>query len=341
MKTAFSWGVIAALSAAPLTPVAVAAADFYSGKTVTILTSSAGGGTYDVAARALARHMSRHIPGAPTMIVQNMPGGGHMLASNFMYNIAPKDGTTIATVNQGVPVHQVLDGRGVRYDAAKFTWLGALGDRNFVFSVWHTTGIKTFADLKSKGATAGATGEGSNGFRYPTAMNNVLGTNIKIIKGYKSVNEAELAMQRGEINSNAHSYTAYLRSHPDWIKEGKIVFLVQIGFKRDPDMPDVPLWTELAQTDEQRQILSLIAASIPLGRPFLAPPAIPAEQTALLRNAFAATLADPAFRNDAAKQDLEVVAMTGDEVADVVRQTIGVSPETVAKAKAAMGETQD
>ena len=341
MKSVFSWGAVAALLFAPLTPVAVTAADFYSGKTVTILTSSAGGGTYDVAARALARHMSRHIPGAPTMIVQNMPGGGHMLASNFMYNIAPKDGTTIATVNQGVPVHQVLDGRGVRYDAAKFTWLGALGDRNFVFSVWHTTGIKTFEDLKSKGATAGATGEGSNGFRYPTAINNVLGTNIKIIKGYKSVNEAELAMQRGEINSNAHSYTAYLRSHPDWIKEGKIVFLVQIGFKRDPDMPDVPLWTELAQTDEQRHILSLIGASIPLGRPFLAPPAIPAEQAALLRKAFAATLADPEFRSDAAKQDLEVVAMTGDEVAEVVRQTISVSQETVAKAKTAMGETQD
>lgn len=341
MKTAFSSGAIAVFLFAPLTPVAVTAADFYSGKTVTILTSSAGGGTYDVAARTLARHMSRHIPGAPTMIVQNMPGGGHMLASNFMYNIAPKDGTTIATVNQGVPVHQVLDGRGVRYDAAKFTWLGALGDRNFVFSVWHTTGIKTFEDLKSKGATAGATGEGSNGFRYPTAINNVLGTNIKIIKGYKSVNEAELAMQRGEINSNAHSYTAYLRSHPDWVKEGKVVFVVQIGFKRDPDMPDVPLWTELAQTDEQRHILSLIGASIPLGRPFLAPPDIPAEQTALLRNAFAATLADPAFRSDAAKQDLEVVAMTGDEVADVVRQTISVSPETVAKAKIAMGETQE
>ena len=341
MKTVFSWGAIAAFLFASLTPAAVTAADFYSGKTVTILTSSAGGGTYDVAARALARHMSRHIPGAPTMIVQNMPGGGHMLASNFIYNIAPKDGTTIATVNQGVPVHQVLDGRGVRYDAAKFTWLGALGDRNFVFSIWHTAGIKTFEDLKSKGATAGTTGEGSNGFRYPTAINNVLGTNIKIIKGYKSVSEVELAMQRGEINSNAHSYTASLRSNPDWIKEGKIVFLVQIGFKRDPDMPDVPLWTELAQTDEQRHILSLIGASIPLGRPFLAPPAIPAEQAALLRNAFAATLADPAFRSDAAKQDLEVVAMTADEVTEIVRQTISVSPETVAKAKTAMGETPD
>lgn len=341
MKTVFSSVAIAALGFAASTPGAVKAADFYAGKTVTVLTSSAGGGTYDVAARALVRHMSRHLPGAPTMIVQNMPGGGHMLASNFMYNIAPKDGTTIATVNQGVPVHQVLDGRGVRYDAAKFTWLGALGDRNFVFSVWHTAGIKTFEDLKSKGATAGATGGGSNGYRYPTAINTVLGTNIKVIKGYKSVNEAELAMQRGEVNANAHSYTANLRSHPDWIKDGKIVILLQIGPKRDPDMPDVPLWTELAQTDEQRQILSLIAASIPLGRPFLAPPAIPAEQTALLRNAFAATLADPEFRSDAAKQDLEVVAMTGDEVAELVRQTINVSPETVAKAKIVMGDAED
>lgn len=341
MNRVFSWVAFAALLFAALTPVAVKAADFYSGKTVTIVTSTGAGGTYDVAARTIARHMPRHLPGAPTMIVQNMPGGGHMLASNYMYNIAPKDGTTIATVNQSVPAHQVLDGRGVRYDAVKFTWLGALGDRNQVFVVWHTIGIKTFEDLKNKGVTAGSTGEGSSGFRYPTAINNVLGTNIKIVKGYKSANDVELAMLRGEINAHAHSYTAYLTSHPDWIKESKIVFLLQIGPKRDRDLPDVPLWTELAQTDEQRQILSLIGAPIPLGRPFLAPPAIPSEQAAMLRNAFAATLADPEFRTDAEKQNLEVVAMTGDEVAEIVKQTIGASPDVVAKAKAAMGVTQD
>lgn len=179
------------------------AEEFYAGKTITIVTSTGAGGNYDLAARTIARHMPRHIPGAPSMIVQNMPGGGHMLATNFMYNLAPKSGTTIATVNQGVPAHQVLDGRGARYDASKFNWIDALGDRNQVFVVCHTTGIKTLEEAKTKELTAGATGEGSSGFRYPTAMNNVLGTKIKIVKGYKSANDVELALERGEVNAQA------------------------------------------------------------------------------------------------------------------------------------------
>lgn len=331
----FGFAVFAA--AAMSCASAVQAEDFYAGKTITIVTSTGAGGTYDLAARTIARHMPRHLPGAPTMIVQNMPGGGHMLATNYMYNIAPKDGTTIATVNQGVPAHQVLDGRGVRYDASKFNWLGALSDRNQVFAVWHTAGVRTFEDLKTKGVTAGATGEGSSGFRYPTAMNNVLGTKIKIIKGYKSANDVELAMERGETQAQAHSYTAFLTGRPEWLKDHKIIFLTQIGPKRDRDLPDVPLWTELADTDEKRRILSLIASPIPLGRPFLAPPGVPSDRVALLRKALAATFTDPDFVADAEKQKLEIVPMSGDEVAEIVKETISASPAVVAKAKTAMG----
>ena len=326
-----------AAAAMMFVPAVADAADFYAGKTITIVTSTGAGGTYDIAARTVARNMPRHLPGTPTMIVQNMPGGGHMLASNYIYNIAPKDGTTIGTVNQSVPAHQVLDGRGVRYDADKFNWLGALGDRNQVFVVWHTTGIKNFDDLKSKGVTAGSTGEGSSGFRYPTAINNVLGTNIKIVKGYKAAGDVELAMLRGEVSAQAHSYTAFSTGHPDWIKDGKMVFIMQIGYKRDKDLPNVPLWGELAQTEEQKEVLDLIAAPIPLGRPFLAPPGLPVERVAELRKGFAATLADAQFVEDAKKQDLDVVPMTGEEIAEIVKHTIGTAPAIVAKAKAAMG----
>lgn len=315
--------------------------DFFAGKTVTIVTSTGAGGTYDVSARTLARHMPRYLAGQPNMIVQNMPGGGHMLASNFMYNIAPKDGTTIATVNQSVPAHQVLDGKGVRYDASKFTWLGALGDRNQVVVVWHTTGVNSFQELRAKEYIGGATGEGSSAFRYPTAVNNVLGTKIKIIKGYKASSDVELAMLRGEVQVHAHSYTAYRTGHGDWIKEGKIRFILQIGPKRDVELPDVPLWQEVAETDEQRRILNLIAAPIPLGRPFLAPPGLSDERTTDLRKAFAATLTDEQFLADAEKQKLEVVPMTGDEVAKIVVDTISASPDIVAKAKTAMGAAQD
>ena len=337
MITALGRAALAAAALTAFVPAVTQAAEFYSGKTITIVTSTGAGGTYDIAARTVARNMPRHLAGTPNMIVQNMPGGGHMLASNFLYTIAPKDGTTIATVNQSVPAHQVLDGRGVRYEADKFNWLGALGDRNQVFAVWNTTGIKNFDDLKAKGVTAGSTGEGSSGFRYPTAINNVLGTNIKIVKGYKAAGDVELAMLRGEVSAQAHSYTAFSTGHADWIKDGKITFVMQIGYERDKDLPDVPLWSELAKTQEQKDILDLIAAPIPLGRPFLAPPGLPAERVAELRKAFAATLADKQFVEDAKKQDLDVVPMTGEKIAEIVKHTIETPPEIVAKAKAAMG----
>lgn len=316
---------------------AASAQDFYAGKTVTIITSTGEGGTYDFSARTLARHLPNHLPGKPTVIIQNMPGGGHMLATNHMYNVAPKDGTMIATVNQSVPTHQVLDGRGARYDAAKFNWIGALVDRNQTFAVWHTAGVKTFADLKTKEVIAGATGEGSSGFRYPTAINNIFGTKIKIIKGYKSTDEIRVALQRGEVNAQATSLGSYLTENPEWVTEKKMIFLLQIGTKRDPLIADAPLWTELAQNPEDRAVLNLIGGAINLGRPFLAPPGLPAERVALLRKAFNATVNDPAFKADADKQRLTVNPLTGDEVANIVQETVNASPAVVARAKKAMG----
>ena len=315
----------------------VSAQDFYAGKTITIITSTGEGGTYDFSARTLARHLDKHLPGKPTIIIQNMPGGGHMLATNHMYNVAPKDGTMIATINQSVPTHQVLDGRGVRYDAAKFNWLGALVDRNQTFAVWHTAGVKTFADLKTKEVIAGATGEGSSGFRYPTAINNIFDTKIKIIKGYKSTDEIRVALQRGEVNAQATSLGSYLTENPEWVTEKKMVFLLQIGSKRDPLIPDAPLWTELAKNAEDRAVLNLIGGAINLGRPFLAPPGLPAERVALLRKAFDATVNDPAFKADADKQRLTVNPLTGDEVAQIVQETVAASPAVIARAKKAMG----
>jgi tripartite-type tricarboxylate transporter receptor subunit TctC len=313
------------------------AQDFYAGKTITIITSTGEGGTYDFSARTLARHMDKHLPGKPNIIIQNMPGGGHMLATNHMYNVAPKDGTMIATINQSVPTHQVLDGRGVRYDAAKFNWLGALVDRNQTFGVWHTTGVKTFADLKTKEVIAGATGEGSSGFRYPTAINNIFDTKIKIIKGYKSTDEIRVALQRGEVNAQATSLGSYLTENPEWVKDKTMVFVLQIGTKRDPLIPDAPLWTELAENADDRAVLNLIGGAINLGRPFLAPPGLPAERVALLRKAFEATINDPGFKADAEKQRLTVNPLTGEEVAQIVQETVNASPAVVARAKKAMG----
>lgn len=321
-----------------LFPAGAHAADdmFFKDKTITITVSTGEGGTYSLLARLVARHMSRHIPGGPNIVAQNMPGGGHMLATNYLYNVAPKDGTAIGTVNQTVVSHQVLDGKGVRYESDKFNWLGGFGSGNAVLAVWHTAGVKSFEDLRTREITTGATGEGSSAYQYPLVMNRVLGTKLKIIKGYKSVPEVELAMTRGEVQARAGGYLSYTVSHQDWLDEKKLVFPVQIGAKREKDLPDVPLWSEVATTDEQRQILNLVAVPLSLGRPFLAPPNVPAERVALLRSALAKTSADAEFVADAGKQNLDIDPMSAEEVIALVKNTVSASPEVVAKAKVAM-----
>lgn len=339
MRLSSAAPILSAAAALSLAYAAPAAAqdNFYAGKTLTIVTSTGEGGTYDFSARTLARHLAAHLPGKPNIIVQNMPGGGHMQATNYMYNTAPKDGTAIATVNQSVPTHQVLDGRGVRYDAAKFNWIGALVDRNQTFAVWNTAGVKSFEELKTKQVIAGATGEGSSGYRYPTAINNVFGTKIKVIKGYKSTDEIRVALQRGEVNAQATSLGSYVTENPEWITDKTMIFLVQIGSKRDPLIPDAPLWTELAQNDEDRAVLTLIGGAINIGRPFLAPPGMAPERVAMLRKAFDETVTSDGFKADADKQRLTVIPLTGDEVAKIVQDTVSASPKVIERAKQVMG----
>ena len=310
--------------------------DFYAGKTITIVTSTGVGGTYDVSARAISRHMGRYIPGNPGIVVQNMPGAGNVLATNFMAVNAPKDGTFIATVHAAMPMHQVLDGRGVRFDASKFNWLGSTGAENEVVLVWHTAGVTTFEEATKKEIILGGTGEGSGIFMIPQAMNNVLGTKFKMVIGYKSSEDVNLAMQRGEIQSRAFSLGSIVSQHPDWIRDKRVAFIAQAGAHRAHDLPDVPLLTELAKTDEQRQILQMVSTTAGLGKPFLAPPGVDPERVALLRKAFASTLADPQFLADAGKLNLKIEPMSAEEVTQIVASTIGAGPVIVAKTKAAV-----
>ncbi len=322
---------------AVLTAFSARADPYFQGKTIAVVTSTGAGGTYDVTARLIARHMPRYIPGNPTMIVQNMPGGGNVLATNFMYAVAPKDGTTIASIHNAIPLHQVLDGRGVRYDAAKFNWLGSTGPETEVIIVWHTAGVNTIEQAKEKEIILGGTGAGSGLVIIPTAMNNLLGTKFKMVMGYKSSEDINLALQRGEVQARAFSLVSITSQRADWIKEKKISFLVQVGAKRDKDLPDVPLLTELAASDEQREILKLISSAPRLGRPYIAPPGVPADRLAILRNAFDATLKDKAFLAEAEKLQMDIDPMRADETARIVGDVINAPPDLVAKAKAAMG----
>jgi tripartite-type tricarboxylate transporter receptor subunit TctC len=326
--------VIGGLGAALCASVARAAPAPYQWKSLTIITSTGAGGTYDLIARLVARYMPKYLPGNPTAIVQNMPGGGNVVATNYMYNNALKDGTYIAVINDAIPLHQVIDGRGVRFDADKFNWLGSPGDRNSVTFAWHTTGIRTIEDVMQREVALGGTGVGSSIVIYPTAMNKVLGTKFKIVLGYRSSAEVFLAMERGEIGARSVGLTSVLAEYPEWVAEKRINFLFQVGARRDPMLPDVPLLTELAKTEEQRQILALISSPTLLGQPYLAPPGVPADRVAALRAAFMSTMRDPAFLADVKRASYDAVPLTGEDVARFVHQTVTAPSDIVAKARA-------
>jgi tripartite-type tricarboxylate transporter receptor subunit TctC len=324
--------------AAWLIVLSAQAQPFFEGKTITIITSTGAGGGYDVTARLVARHLPRYIPGNPTMIVQNMPGGGNVLATNHLYTIAPRDGTAIATLHNAIPLHQVLDGHGVRYDASKFNWLGSTGSENEVVFTWHTTGVTNIEEAKKKEVILGGTGAGSGIVIIPTAMNNLLGTKFKMVMGYKSSEDLNLALQRGEVEARAFSLTSVKGQRSDWVKEKKINFIAQAGVNRAHELADVPLLTELAKNEEERAILSLISSPPSLGRPFTAPPDVPADRIALLRKAFANALKDKAFLEEAEKLRLDIEPMSAEEVTKIVSDVVNASTEVVAKARAMMGK---
>jgi tripartite-type tricarboxylate transporter receptor subunit TctC len=328
-------GVVLGLIAL-LTSISAHAENFFEGKTVTVITSTGVGGTYDLTARLIARHMPRYIPGNPTMVVQNMPGGGNLKATNYMYNIAPKDGTTIASIHNAIPLHQVLDGRGVQYDTDKFNWLGSTGPENETIIAWSTAGVTTIQQAKEKEVIVGGTGAGSGIVIIPIAMNAILGTKFKMVSGYEKSEDVNLAMQRGEVQARAFGLGSIITQHPDWIKEKKVAFLAQAGIKRAHQLPDTPLLTELAANDEQRQVMQLISSPPALGRPFIAPPGVPADRLAILRSAFASTLKDKAFLAEAEKLQFEIEPMSADEVAKIVRDLNKAASDVVAKARVAM-----
>lgn len=327
-----------ALVFAPLAAFAQPAEEFFKGKTISIITSTGSGGAYDLAARAISRHMPRHIPGAPSMVVRNMPGGGHTLATNFMATQAPRDGTTIATVSNTIPLHQATGGKGVRYDARTLNWIGSLGISNVVTTAWAASGVKSIKDVMEREVTAGATGAGSGMWLYPNAMNQLIGTRFKIVMGYKSSAEVDLAMLRGEVVARSGaSYYGYVQERLDWLRDRKINVLVQAGAVREKDLPDVPMMHELATNDEARRLLALMSSPVKVGRPYLAPPDVPADRIALLRRAFDRLMADKEFVAEAKSLALEVAPMTGEKLAEVVAETLDVPPALLAKAKALAG----
>ena len=326
---------LATLLAIPLAR-ADGVSDFYAGKSITLVISTGVGGGVDTNARIVAAHLGQHIPGHPSVVAKNMTGAGHLQATNYVYAEAPKDGTTIGAILPAFVGYQVLDGRGARYDVRNFNFLGSSDVENTNLYTWHTLGVKNIEEAKTREILMGATGAGSYTMLYPTLLNNILGYKFKIVSGYKSTNEINLAMQRGEVSGRAGDFFTSIKSqNPDWLTDKKIDMLLQFGAVRDPGWPNVPLLTDLATNDEQRQIFKLYSAEMALGRVFITTPGVPPDRLLALRKAFEDTMRDPAFIEDIRRAQMEARPLSYQQATQIADDIVNTPPALVAKAKAA------
>src|SRR5262252_2296360 len=311
-------------------------ADFYKGKNVDLFIGYSAGGGYDVYARALARHMTRFIPGNPTIVPKNMPGAGSLVLANWLYNFGAKDGTAFGTIGRGTAFDPLLGSTKAQFDAVKFNWIGSMNDEVSVCGAWHTSGIAKLEQVVQNELTVGGTGPAADTDQFPKVLNATIHTKFKIIPGYPGGNDIDLAMERGEVMGRCGwSWSSVIATHKSWIDEKKINVLVQLSLNKHADLPNAPLVMDLAKTEEQRQIFKLVFARQPMGRPFLAPPGIPADRTAALRKAFMDTMKDPGFLAEAEKMKLEINPVSGDAVQEIM-QEVYQTPKAIAAAVADM-----
>jgi tripartite-type tricarboxylate transporter receptor subunit TctC len=307
--------------------------EFYKGKTVELYIGYSVGGGYDLYARVLARHIGKFIPGHPTIVPKNMEGAGSLRLANWLYRVAPKDGTVFGIIGRGTAFDPVLGEPGAQFDGTKFSWIGSANDEVSVCVAWQGTGVTSFEDLRTKEVTVGGTGVSADTDQFPRIINGVLGTKMRIVSGYPGGNDVVLAMERGEVQGRCGwSWSSVKSTHGAWIDDHKIAVLAQLSLTKHAELGDVPIVEDLAKTDEQRQILKLIFARQTMGRPFLAPPAVPQDRVETLRKAFMDTMNDKDFLADAEKAQLEITPVSGDKVQALVQEIYQTPPEIAKKA---------
>jgi tripartite-type tricarboxylate transporter receptor subunit TctC len=313
-------------------------ADFYHGKSLSLIIGTSSGNDYDFRARLLARHLGKHIPGEPTIVAQNMPGVGGVKAANYLASIAPRDGTTLHMIMSNMMSSEAIGAQGVQFDTRKFFWIGNTTSTPNVTVSWYKSGVTSIDQVKTRELIVGAPG-GTVGVIYATAMNRLLGTKFKIVTGYPGGNEVNLAMERGEIDGRAsNSWASWKSTRPEWVKDKKIDVLVQIGLKRAPDLADVPLLLELANNEMDRQVLTFLSADTAIARALVTAPDTPPERVAALRRAFDDTMRDPEFLAEADKALLDIVPMRGEDAQKVADSIVNTPPEVVARAKMLLGD---
>jgi len=311
--------------------------EFYTGKQMTIVVGNAEGGTYDYYGRLGAMIMEKFLPGNPKVVMQYMPGAGGTKAANYMAQIAPKDGSVLSSMHASAVQAQLLRPTGIRYDSSKFLYIGQFTPLTSALGVWHTAPATDVAGAKEKQVVMGATGKGSYQYQLPALMNELLGTKFKLIPGYKGIRSQNLAIERGEIHGRGGTIVSWVVSRPDWIKEGKIKFLVQVGSKRDKAFPDVPLATELTDNPDEKKMFQLLSSGSILGRLLIGTPDTPADRAAALRAAFDKGVKDPEVQADAKKRKLTLDPATGPELAALVDDIVATPKPTVDKVVKLLG----
>ena len=311
-------------------------AAFYRGKQLRFVVGSSAGGGYDLFARIVARHMVHHIPGNPTIIVQNQPAAGGVVMANQLYSQGPKDGTVIGVPINGLPTAPLLQS-GTQFDSTKLIWVGSTNREAYVAFVWHTVPVERIAELASKEVVVGATTPGTTMVDFPLLANDVLGYKFRIVRGYQGTPQINLAIERGEVQGMGGIGWASVKAQtPHWIAEKKIKVLAQFGLSRYAELPEVPTMLELAKAEPDRQAMRMLFARTEYGRPYFLPPDVPAERVQALRRAFDATMKDPAFVAEAGKLSLDISPMTGEEVQALVGELAKTPPAIAARVRSAL-----
>jgi len=310
-------------------------ADFYKDKKVRMLVGYGIGTGNDVYMRLLARHLGKNIPGQPTIMPENMPGAGSMVMMNYLYNVAPHDGTVIGVPSRNLALEPLLGNEQARYDALKFVWIGSMTREVSTCITWHTSGVNTIEDAKRREVTVGATGAPADSNIFPKLLDAFLGTKFKTVLGYPDSAAVGLAMERRELDGYcSFTWSAIKSARPQWVAEKKIHLLLQLSLSPHPELAGVPLVMDLAKDEASRQVFALAFGTQKMGRPVAAPPDVPLDRVQALRQAFDATMADPEFRDDAARGGLELDSpISSREVTDILEQIYATPKSLVARFK--------
>lgn len=328
----------AAMAAGLVAAAPATAADYFAGKQFRIVVSSDSGGGYDTYSRVLGRHVDKHLPGKPTVVIQNMPGGGGLRAAQFGYKAAPKDGTVLVNIRASNMLDSILGIRGTDIDPTKYVWVGSMAADTDVCSFWHTAGVKSYDDFFKKEVLIGASGKGAQAYSFPNAMNRVLGTKFKIILGYKGAADRILALERGELQGNCGiNGSTIVSSWGQMLQQGKLIPVVQSGVAPYPALKDVPLTQSFAKTQEQKDILEAIFSQMAIARLYALAPGTAQEPAKVVRAGFDASMQDAGMLADAKKSKIDISPFLADDTARLMAKLVGMSAEVKAKAKAAIG----